>query len=215
MPKIVAPPLAVPRNASPELAEFQRSVLSAFQGLTTQLNAAAFTSEPAPATLDMGHQRVSNVAQPSAEGDAVNLGFLRRSFKAGAGGGVRSASAPGFYQIIFDGQGDISTGTLVAPAYPTGINRGGTPVEANISALVPPVGTSIAVNFLVLSGTNTSTLLASDLVLPAGTATMVTATNFQVPALQYLDRVVLKVNRVGSSTPGSLVSIGIVVKAGG
>ncbi len=30
--------------------------------------------------------------------------------------------------------------------------------------------------------------------------------------LQYLDRVVLKVNRVGSTTPGSLVTVGLVVK---
>lgn len=212
MPKITPPPIALPRGADAQLQEFQRTVVKAMQSLATQVNAAVFTAEPAAADLDMGHNRIANVAQPSSEGDAVNLGFLRRSFKASTPPAALNGSGDQFYQIVFDSAGDISTGTLVAPAYDVGINRAGTPVEANISALIAPTGTSIAVNFLVYSGTNTSTMLSSDLVLPAGTNSMVVSNAFQVNTLQYLDRVVLKVNRVGSTTAGSLVTVGLVVR---
>lgn len=215
MPKIQIPPIALPKGASPELAELQRNLVKAFQSVVTQVNAAVFTAEPAGDDLDMGHKRVQNLGQPSAEGDAVNLGFLRRSFKAGAPGGIRSAGGDRHFEIVFGTPGDIATGTLVDFAYNVGIDRAGTPVEANISALIPPTGTSIAVNFLLYSGTSTSTLLATDLVLATGQTTMQTANNFQVPALQYLDRVVLQVNRIGSTVPGSLVSIGLVVKENG
>ncbi len=213
MPKIITPPVALPPNASVELVQFQRSVLGALQSMTQQMNAAVFTKDTATEPLDMGHQRVTNVAQPSAEGDAVNLGFLRRAFKGGTPGGVRQAGGDQHYQIVYSTPGDITTGSNVCAAYDVGIDRDGTPLEANISAITAPTGTSIAVNFLRYRGTATDTLLSSDLVLPAGTSSMVVSSAFNGGmGLQYLDRVVLKVNRVGSTTPGSLVTVGLVVK---
>lgn len=214
MPKIQAPPITLPRGSDAQLSEFQRTVVKAVQSLVSQMNQAVFTAEPAPATLDMGHNRVSNVAQPSAEGDAVNLGFLRRSFKAGATGGIRSATSDSHYQIVFGTPGDISTGTLVDFPYNVGIDRAGIPVEANISALSPPVGADIHVNFILYSGTSTTTLLLTDLVLTTGQTDLATANNFDGTPLQYGDRVVLSVTQVGSTDPGALVSIGLVVKPG-
>lgn len=214
MPKIQIPPIQLPKGADTQLQEFQLTVTKAFQSLCTQINAQPFTKDTANEALDMGQQRVTNVSQPAAEGDAVNLGYLRRSFKSNSPT-QRSGGGNPYYQIVFGSPGDITLGTLVDFAYDVGINRSGSPVEANISALVPPTGTSIAVNFLVYSGTSTSTLLSSDLVLGTAVSTMVVSSAFNAIPLQYLDRVVLKVNRIGTTDPGSLVTVGLVVKAGG
>lgn len=219
MPKIITPQLAPVPSDPPEVITLQRKVAFAIQSICQQVNAAVFTKDPAPDDLDMGHHRIANVKDPSSEKDAVNLGFLKRSFKGGSQPPKATGGGAGHFQVVFGTPGDISTGTLVDFPYNVGMDRAGNLVEANISAMSAPVGQDINVNFIVLTGTGTSittsTLLASDLVLPAGQTWMAVANNFAVASLQYKDIVLLNVTQVGSTDPGTQVSIGLVVRPSG
>lgn len=212
MPKLITPQITPDNAQTPEVTSLQRKVVTAVQNLCQQINANPFTKDSAPDDLDMGHHRISNLQDPSSEKDAVNLGFLKRAFKTGSPPVGNGGGGPQFYQIIFDTAGDISVGQFIAPPYPVGQARAGTPLEANICALTPPTGADINVNFLLVHGTATTTMLNSDLVLGTGVTTISTSSDWAVTNLQYLDQVILICNQIGSIDPGSLVSIGLVVR---
>jgi len=210
MPKFRTPPIATTQSPdTPDsVTKLQRNVVGAFASLVGQVNASSFTDDPAPADLDMGGHKIQNVSTPSQDGDAVNLGYLKRSFKGGAQPLGGNGSGDAFYEIVYFNSSDITTGT--AAQYNVGGGREGSPIEANISALSPPTGASIKVNFL-LNGT--TTVLATDLELTASTTTCVAAANINSGVVfGHNDIVMLLINQVGSTLAGSRVSIGLVVR---
>lgn len=209
MPKIRTPPIAttVAPDTPPSVTSLQRNVVGALSKLTTQINASSFTDEPAPANLNMGGFKVQNIATPTQDGDAVNLGYLKRGFK-GAAQPPSNGAGDAYYEIVFFNPGDIAVGT--AAQYNVGAGREGTPIEANISALTPPTGASITANFVV---NGTATVMSTAITLPAGTSTVVASTALTGGiSFNHNDMVVLVVTGVGATLAGANVCIGLVVK---
>lgn len=210
MAKLSIPPIAAPdQTAQPETVQLHKRVVGALQNLVSQINANPFTANPAGDTLDMGQNRITGVLNPASETDAVPLGYLKRAFKGGSPGRVTTGGGgTQNYEIVYFNPGDIATGT--AAQYNVGAARVGAPIEANISALTPPTGQAIKVNFLV---NGTATVLATDLTLPAGTSTVIAATNINAGVtFSHNDMVILVVNQTGSGVPGANVSVGLVVR---
>lgn len=140
-----------------DVQSLQRAVVVAFQNLINQLNA------PATDTVDVGNQRIANVAWPSLEADAVPLGYLKK-FKpkqeiTSTAGGKRA------FGIIALSTGAAGAGDTI-PAYPAGSLRQGTPNEVLIYA-----GTPASSSPLVLDWTIDGTSLTGGTGFSLGTST--------------------------------------------
>ncbi len=194
-------------------------MVNALRGLVNQINAAVFTREPATAVLDMGNHRITGVVDPANPSDVVTLNYLKRAFRGAQNGQSGRAGTGGgggdkFYEMLFysNGTGVITTGTTIAPAYNVGTNRDGDIEEVNIGALVAGTGTDITANLLVWDGTSTTTVLSTDIVLPAGTTDIVRLAVSPVVPVVVGNQVILSITQVGSTFPGALVTVAAVVK---
>lgn len=171
-----------------------------------------FAINPGVVDLSMGSFRITNLADPTDDLDAVNLRTLRR----GAGAPVSTtstttaAASSGAYTIVTEGATTLGDGD-VAPAYIVGADRIAAPEEAWFYAESAPL-VDAAINWQVqLGGTGAfAALLASDLVLPAGSLGPVFSTDFSLRATFPHGTVVKMVVTTGGSA--GLASAGVVMK---
>lgn len=215
MPHISAPSITAPDASSPpSVGALQRAVVAALQRLVQQINGTPFTSEPATDVLDMGNHRITGVVDPSNSSDVVTLSYLRRAFRGGQsptpGGGKRGGGGPEHLEACFTTPGAIQTGITIAPAYNVGIDRDGQIIEVNIGALEASVGGDVTCNILVVN-TATTTVLATDIALPAGQTSVVRVPANNVP-VAVGDQLVLSCTGAGLTMPGALVTVGVVIK---
>lgn len=123
-----------------DVASLQRATINAFKNLIDQLN-APYTSE-----VDLGNNRIVNVAWPSLGGDAVPLDYLRK-FRPQQEQ-VTGTSGREHYAIVFSGTSTISSGDTI-PAYPVGHFREGNISEAVLYAIGVPSSGNLVMNATV------------------------------------------------------------------
>ncbi len=151
--------LEIPPGLTP--AQFQLIVSDRIRDLNLLLKGVAFN--PGLIDLSMGSFRITNLADPTDDLDAVNLRTLRRGASAPVAQATTASSGLDAYTIVFNVPGFLGPDELI-PAFVVGRDRVGRPAEAWVYALGPPASVGAAFN-VTKNGVN---LLASDLALPVG-----------------------------------------------
>ena len=148
----------------------RRQITQQLNRVATQVSRSSQRVEP----MDLGHNRITSVADPGAPTDAVNLRTLKKHLdditmqhqqrKAGA--------VSNLYSAVFSSIGTLVSGQQSAP-YIIMPGRAGTPVIVKIAAT--STGTADAKFNIAKNGVN---IFASDLVLPTGSAGPLSYMNF-------------------------------------
>jgi hypothetical protein len=117
------------------------------------------------------------------------------------------------FGIVFTEDGIVTTGMQI-PAYIPSPERTGLPIACKVLAIGPPSGGNLTVNFYV--GTDLTTgksLLASDIIVPPGTAMIVTSSNFINP-IPYFGTNTIIYPVITNGAGASVVTMEIFVKRG-
>jgi hypothetical protein len=122
-------------------------------------------SNPAEADVDMGAHRITNLADPRDDLDAVTLRTLKR-FSGTSAPQVVSAGLDA-YAIVFTKDGVLSVPELT-PAYIVGKDRTGTIEEVGLYATVAPTQAVLQMNATVTRVATISPVLATDIIFPIG-----------------------------------------------
>lgn len=159
--------LELPPNLTP--AQFQTLVNDRIRDLNILLRGVAYN--PALTDLAMANFRITGLADPTDDLDAVNLRTLRRQGVPATqqqAVAATTASGTGAYTIVSESNGPLNDGDI-ALAYVVGLDRVGTPEEVWLYSETPPT-TDCAINWQVqISGGGPfANLLSADLVLPGG-----------------------------------------------
>jgi uncharacterized metal-binding protein len=178
----------------------RRQVTQSLNRIGTQLAKSDHRTAP----MDLGHNRIANVADPGAPTDAVNLRTLKKVINdIGIQHNIRKAATTSLYSIVFSSTGQVFTGQLSAP-YIVMPNREGRPLLVKVAATVSGSGQS---KFNVAH--NGSPILATDIILPASSNGVITANNF-IPGFSFdIDDLITPV--VTGAGGASLVTIEIEV----
>lgn len=117
------------------------------------------------------------------------------------------------FGIVFTEDGVVTTGMQI-PAYIPSPERTGLPIACKVLAIGPPSGGNLTVNFYV--GTDLTTgknLLAADIIVPPGTASIVTSSNFINP-VPYFGTNTIIFPVITNGAGASVVTMEIFVKRG-
>lgn len=164
-----------------DVAGLQKAVVIAFQNLIDQLN------KPSTDVLDMGNNRIINVAWPSLGGDAVPLDYLRKIKPKGTE--TSTAGGAEHFGIVFSGTATVSTGDVI-PRYPAPKNRTGTPAEIVLYATTAPSSAALQMQISV-DGTN---------LLGSSGITLGTSSNGPVNSIAFVARPKIKHDSVVKAT---------------
>jgi hypothetical protein len=130
-------------------------------------------SDNRTADLNLGGNRVTSVADPGNPTDAVNLRYLKKKLDdLTQQQHFRQKRIP--YSIVFSNSSAIVAGQFSAP-YIMMPGKNGVPNFVKVACIPQGTGTGNAQFNIARNGTN---VLASDLVVPAGTQGPITVTNF-------------------------------------
>lgn len=198
--------LELPPNLT--AAQFQQLVADRIRDLNLLIQ--QFAINPGVVDLSMGSFRITNLADPTDDLDAVNLRTLRRGAAGTVTTPVTSSGAGGAYAIVSEFSTTLGDGD-VAPAYVVGMDRVGSPEETWIYAESAPL-TPCAINWQVQLGGSGAfqTLLSADLVLPAGSLGPVFSTALALRGVFPHGTVVKMVATTGGAAGG--VSMAVVIK---
>lgn len=140
--------------------------------------------------MNLGGNRVTNVADPGAPLDAVNLRYLKKKLDDITMQHVQRRGLGKLYSVVFSNSAAVVAGSVGA-AYTINTGQAGAPTLVSVLAL--GTGTSAASFNIARNGTN---VLTSDIVLPASTVGPIVVTNFVPNTLfaigDYLTPVVIK-----------------------
>ncbi len=193
--------LEIPPNLTP--AQFQTLISDRIRDLNLLFKRVA--CNPAVIDLAMANFRITGLADPTDDLDAVNLRTLRRQ-----GGGstqvaaTSTATGRGAYTIVYNVPGFLGPDQLI-PAFVVGKDRSGTPAEAWVYALGPPLGTAVSFQ-LTLNEVN---ILSAPCVLPIGANGPVFSTAL-VGGQSFTHGDVIKLVPIAGSASG--LSFGLVVE---
>lgn len=159
--------------------------------------------------LDAKMQRVVNVATPAGLYDAVNKLYVKRAIEDELPRvGSETIAGLDHYTIVFSKDGIIINGDAAAP-FVVGTERAGHIVEVWLIADGQGTDTT-AINISLTTGTTTTTVLSSSLVLPTASQLPVYSTSFTTNTVLARDMVVRPV--IVNAGEAGLVSIGVVVR---
>lgn len=159
--------LEIPGNTT------QAQLLDMVNDRIRDLNAILATLVPNPATddVDLGKNRIINLADPKNDLDAVNLRTLKHSAGSAATQTTPTIKAVtsglDSYCIVFSKDGTVHDGDQ-APGYAVTLERKGMPVAIWVMSIQPPV-TDFNGNAQIDigDGNGPKSILATDIVLPA------------------------------------------------
>lgn len=130
-------------------------------------------SDNRTANMNLGGNRVTDVADPGNPTDAVNLRYLKKKLDdIGNLQHQRQTRIP--YSIVFSAIGAVTAGQFSAP-YIMMPGKAGSPNFVTVATIPAGTGASSAQFNIARNGTS---ILSSDLVVPAGFQGPITVTNF-------------------------------------
>jgi len=163
-------PILIPQGDQENL---RRQVTQRLNKIGSDIAKSSFRTEP----MDLGHNRITSVADPGNPTDAVNLRTLKKHLDDIALQHVQRRQTTGtVFSIVFNNFGAATVGQLSAP-YIGMPNRVGSTVLVKVAATGTGTG-STTVNLKKLNVSGTATMLASDAVLPASQTGPITVSNF-------------------------------------
>lgn len=180
-------------------------------------------SNPAESDVDMAAHRITNLADPRDDLDAVTLRTLKRFQPAAAAQAIGSGLDA--YAIVFDKDAALVDGETI-PAYVVGVDRTGNPLECWLYSRVAAPG-DIKINFgvLVPTGTavapvekilmvNAKTGVPVDLILNAGQTGPVffTPTNLVIFGVTNFPHGTIVYPKIDTGASATMCSMGVVVK---
>lgn len=200
--------LEIPPGLNP--AQFMALISDRIKDLNVLIK--GLECNPSVVDLAMANFRITGLADPTDDLDAVNLRTLRRQGVPAAATTTPTAttSTGGAYTIVSDTADTLVDGDL-APAYVVGSDRIGTPEETWIYAQHAPTS-NCAVNWYVqLGGVGAfQKLLSSDIVLPAGSKGPIFSAALALRVQFPRETVVEMQATTGGGASG--VSMGVVMK---
>ena len=123
--------------------------------------------------MNLGGNRVTQVADPGNPTDAVNLRYLKKKLDdIGNLQHQRQSRVP--YSIVFASIGAVAAGQFSAP-YIMMPGKAGSPNYVKVATIPTGTGASSAQFNIAQNGTN---ILTSDIIVPSGTQGPITVTNF-------------------------------------
>lgn len=192
-------PILIPQG-DPE--SLRRQITQQVNRLKTQVSRSSQRTEP----MDLGHNRITSVADPGAPTDAVNLRTLKKKLDDITMQHVqrKSGNPALLYSIVFSSIGQIVAGQLSAP-YIIEAQRAGTPVNIKIAATTPPTGTFV----FNVARNGTNILITNGTLLP-GQSSVITLTNFNTNAKFNVNDLITPV--VATSGSAAYVTIEVEVQ---
>ena len=170
MPK--APPVLIPPG-DPE--GLRRQTVTQINRINQQIAKSSQRAE----TMDLGHNRITSVADPGAPTDAVNLRTLKKHLDDITLQHVqRQNQNTSLYSAVFSSIGTLVSGQASAP-YIIMPKRAGTPVVVKVACATSGTGTATATFNVARNGTN---IMATPILFPPNSTAVVTATNFNSSA---------------------------------
>jgi hypothetical protein len=156
--------LEIPALPAPTIAQLVGLLNDRIRDLNTLV--AALQSNPATAILDMGTNRIINVADPKNDLDAVNLRTLKHP-KTAAIGQQQQTGGLDSYAIVFSNNGNLSNGAQ-APGYPVQTARIGNIIAVGVMAIQAPTSNYSGNVQVQLPGGIITSVLSTNIILPAG-----------------------------------------------
>lgn len=158
-----------------------------------RLGSKVAQSDNRTANLNLGGNRVTQVADPGNPTDAVNLRYLKKKLDDIALQHIQRQQRP-VYSIVFSSIGAVTTGMLSAP-YIMMPGKAGSPNFVKVATIPLGTGGSAAQFNLAKNGVN---VLDADLVVPAGSQGPITVTNFIAGTVFSVDDLITPiVNKAG------------------
>lgn len=158
--------------------QLRRQTVNQLNRINQQLASSDQRTQP----MDLGHNRVTSVADPGAPTDAVNLRTLKKALDNITTQHLQRQSNQtqngSIYSIVFSSVGTLVSGQLSAP-YIIMPKRAGTPVTVKVG--VNPLGTATATAHFQLQRNGTN-IMQSDILFPPSSTAVVTAQNFAANA---------------------------------
>jgi hypothetical protein len=161
-------PLLIPQGDAEAL---RRQITQQVNRLKTQVAKSSQRTE----VMDLGHNRITSVADPGAPTDAVNLRTLKKKIDEVTAQHVqRKQGNPNLlYTIVFSSIGQVVAGMLSAP-YIIEAQKAGTPVNVKVAASSAPTSVPMLFN-VAKNGVN---ILSSNGTLGTGVTSVIQVTNF-------------------------------------
>lgn len=169
MPKFV--PTLIPQGDNESV---RRQVAQQLNKVKQQIAHSDYRTNP----MNMGGNRITDVAEPSNPTDAVNLRYLKKKLDDITQQHISRRPLGKLYSVVFSYNGAVVAGS-VSPPYT--INKGQTGSPTLVSIAVTGTGTAAANFNIARNGTN---VLTSDIILPSGSTGPVVVTNF-VPGTSF------------------------------